>query len=91
MDSPSTSRTQHEALGGQASTPTRLSSLTPQSKTGRYGLLAVLVGLFLLFWAAGSFGQALLSVSMLLAFIYVPLRIVFVLASAGFRALRQRR
>jgi S1-C subfamily serine protease len=50
-----------------------------------------LTGLFLLFWAAGSFGQALLSVSMLLAFIYVPLRIVFVLASAGFRALRQRR
>ena len=91
MDSTPTSQTQDDALGGQASRPPRLSFLTPQSKNGRYVLLATLTGLFLLFWAAGSFGNALLSVSMLLAFIYVPLRFVFVLALEGFRVLKQRR
>lgn len=91
MDSTPTSRTQDDAPGGQASKPTRLSSLTPQSKKGRYWLLAVLAALFLLFWAAGSFGYAFMSVSMLFVFIYVPLRFVFVLALEGFRVLRQRR
>jgi len=91
MDSTPTSRTQDDAPGGQASKSTRLSSLTPQSKNGRYWLLAVLAGLFLLFWATGSFGYALMSVSMLFVFIYVPLRFVFVLALEGFRLLGQRR
>jgi len=91
MDSTPTSQTQDDALVGQASRPPRLSSLTPQSKKGRFWLLAVLAALFLLFWAAGSFGYALMSVSMLFVFIYVPLRFVFVLALEGFRLLGQRR
>lgn len=90
MKSTNTPGAYDDTSGEPISRPARLSDLTPQSKSGRVCLVAVLLGLFLILWATASFVEALISVSMLLAFIYVPLRIVFVLVLRGFQALRQR-